>query len=304
MHDWAGDDGVLAANGVELRHLRALVALADELHYGRAALRLHLAQSTLSRTIVDLEGLVGCTLFDRTHRSVALTECGRALAGVAEETLTRVREGLRTARSAPLTVGIIGQYGYRWVPALRERLGDEALAVRPIAPAEGFEALARGVTLAIGPLPIVEPGHLASRTLAHADCWAALARAHHLTVAEAVPFARIAREPVLLPAADPDWITTVELIFRAHGLPLNRGPEASCTAEILALVAAGAGWTFAPSREEFHPWDGVERRRLRGLDRTRIAAVWDPARLTPELQRVIDVLVAISSDALDLRSAA
>ena len=48
---------------------------------------------------------------------VALTECGRALAGVAEETLTRVREGLRTARSAPLTVGIIGQYGYRWVPA-------------------------------------------------------------------------------------------------------------------------------------------------------------------------------------------
>lgn len=304
MHDWDGEDGVLAASGVELRHLRALVALADELHYGRAALRLHLAQSTLSRTIVDLEGLVGCTLFDRTRRSVALTDCGRSLVGVAEETLSRVREGLCTARTAPLTIGIIGRYGYRWVPALRERLGDEAPAVRAIAPGEGFDALARGVTLAIGPLPIVEPAHLASQALARTDCWVALATSHHLTVAEAVPFARIAREPLLLAAADPAWITNVELIFRAHGLPLQRGPEASCTAEILALVAAGAGWTVAPSREEFHPWDGVERRRLGGLDRTTIAAVWDPARLTPELQRVIDALLEISSGALPLRSAA
>ena len=304
MHDWDGDGGVLAADGVELRHLRALVALADELHYGRAALRLHLAQSTLSRTIADLEGLVGAALFDRTRRSVALTECGRSLAGVAEETLARVREGLCTARDAPLTVGIIGRYGYRWVPPLRERLGDEALAVRAIAPGEGFDALARGVTLAVGPLPMVAPGHLASQTLARTDPWAALASSHHLTVAEAVPFARLAREPLLLPAADPEWTTNVELIFRAHGLPLHRGPEASCTAESLALVAAGAGWTFAPSREEFHPWDGVEWRRLGGLDRTTIAAVWDPARLTPELQRVIDALLELSSGERALRSAA
>jgi DNA-binding transcriptional LysR family regulator len=297
-------NSVLAASGVELRHLRALIALSDELHYGRAAIRLHLAQSTLSRTIVDLEGLVGTPLVERTRRSVALTAAGRALVGAAEEALGLVQEGVCTARTAPLTLGIVGRYGYRWMPALRARLGDEAPTVRSIAPGEGFDALTRGVALAIGPLPIVPPAHLATQPLACTDCWVALPRIHHLTVAERVPFARIAREPLLLPEADPLWIANVELIFRAHGLPLLRGPEASCMAEILSLVSAGAGWSLVPTREEFHPWDGIERRRISGLDRTTIALVWDSARMTPEVQRVVDALLDITTSSRELRSAA
>ena len=244
MNHEDGDDGVLAARGVELRHLRALVALAHELHYSRAAIRLHVAQSTLSRTIADLEGLVGTTLVDRSRRTVALTEGGRALVGAAEQTLAEVQRGVRAARTAPLTLGLMGTYGFRWLPALRERI--DALAVRPIAPDEGFTALTRDVTLVVGAMPIVEPAHLAFRTLARTDTWIALSASHPLAATEPVPVARIAREPLLLAQADVTGRGHVELIYRAHGLPVRRGPHAACMAEVLALVAAGRGWSLAP----------------------------------------------------------
>ncbi len=294
MNGETGDNGVLAARGVELRHLRALVALAQELHYSRAAIRLHVAQSTLSRTIADLEGLVGTSLVDRTHRTVALTEGGRALAGVSEQTLAGVQHGVAAARSAPLTLGLLGTYGFRWLPALRERIG--ALTVRTVAPDEGFTALTRDVTLVVGAMPIVEPAHLAFRTLACTDAWIALPACHPLAATDPLPFARIAREPLVLPRADATWRGHVELIYRAHGLPVRHGPDATCMAEVLALVAAGRGWSMACAREELHPWDGVELRRVTDLDRTRIAVAWDPARLPAEAQRVVDALLDLSSD--------
>jgi DNA-binding transcriptional LysR family regulator len=169
-------------------------------------------------------------------------------------------------------------------------------AVRPIAPDEGFDALERDVTLAITPMPIVEPPRLVARPLVRTDSWVALARTHPLAQSDTVPFERLAREPLLLPAVHATLRANVELVFRAHGLTLHRGPETSCPAELLALVAAGAGWTLATTREELQPWDGVEVRRVAGLDRTTIALVWDPARLTAAAQRVIDTLLEITAD--------
>lgn len=71
----------------ELRHLRCFVAVADELHFGRAAASLHLGQPTVSRAVADLERLLGVSLVSRSTRHVTLTADGTALLAQARDTL-------------------------------------------------------------------------------------------------------------------------------------------------------------------------------------------------------------------------
>lgn len=82
---------------IELRHLRYFLALAEELHFGRAAQRLHIAQPALSQQIRQLEKIVGVELFRRTSRSVRLTEAGAAFQPRARNLLDRLASDLDEA---------------------------------------------------------------------------------------------------------------------------------------------------------------------------------------------------------------
>jgi DNA-binding transcriptional LysR family regulator len=99
---------------IELRHLRYFVAVAEELHFGRAARRLHLAQPPLSQQIRKLEEILGYPLFDRSTRSVALTAAGEVFLERAKHTLRNVERDLAEARSVgrgevgSLHVGFVG----------------------------------------------------------------------------------------------------------------------------------------------------------------------------------------------------
>src|ERR1700761_9673160 len=140
---------------MELRHLRYFVAVAEELHFTRAAERLHIAQPPLSQQIRALEAELGVQLFERTRRSVALTDAGRAL-------LERARELLAATQALPAQLqriarGEAGQLRIGFSSTLplprllrtliadwRRSHPDVALGLREMHSAQQFEALHAG----------------------------------------------------------------------------------------------------------------------------------------------------------------
>ena len=109
---------------VELRHLRYFVAVAEELHFGRAAKRLHLSQPPLSQQIRRLEDILGYTLLTRTSRSVRLTEAGEVFLDRARRTLRNVGRDLEEARSVglgeagSLHIGFVSSAMFMTLPAI------------------------------------------------------------------------------------------------------------------------------------------------------------------------------------------
>src|SRR3954447_14733009 len=109
---------------MELRHLRYFVAVAEELHFGRAAARLHLAQPPLSRQIRQLEAELGVLLLERSRRRVRLTDAGAVFLAEARAILAHVDRAAEAARQAArgergtLAVGFIGAASYSVLPSL------------------------------------------------------------------------------------------------------------------------------------------------------------------------------------------
>jgi acetyl esterase/lipase len=113
-----------APDAIELRHLRAFVAVAEELNFGRAAGRLYLSQPALSRQIQGLERLVGCDLLNRSTHRVELTLAGEALLDRARTLLAGVDDAIATTRSIGGEAS--GRAGRLWQPiADRNRLGGD-----------------------------------------------------------------------------------------------------------------------------------------------------------------------------------
>jgi DNA-binding transcriptional LysR family regulator len=112
---------------IELRHLRYFLAVADTLHFSKAAERLGMAQPPLSQQIKRLEQLLGHRLFDRTTRGVKLTLAGQLLAERARGTLEKVQDDLAQVRrlgrgeEGTLTVGFSGSVMFTDLPAAIER---------------------------------------------------------------------------------------------------------------------------------------------------------------------------------------
>src|SRR3546814_838109 len=113
---------------MELRHRRYFVAVAEELHFGRAAQRLHMAQPPLSQQIRQLEAELGVALFTRTTRQVTLTPAGARYLERARAVLASVAQaGEEAARVATgevgrVSIGFIGSATYSLLPALARDL--------------------------------------------------------------------------------------------------------------------------------------------------------------------------------------
>jgi DNA-binding transcriptional LysR family regulator len=278
---------------IELHHLRAFVAVADERHFGRAAERLELSQSALSRMVVDLEGIAGTRLLDWSQRTVGLTGAGRELLPVVRLVLGELETALRFARDPGArtpVLGILGSSGHALLADLQGELavrGAPEPVVRQLGLEEGFELA--GVDVGILPLPLVAPAGLEFAVLAHSSPWVAVASGRP---SGPVALSALLEEPVILPHAHSVWWDDLRLLARGHGRTLVAGPEAGSIYAALMLVAAGHGWMPAAARSDFPLWDGVDVRPLADVEPTRIAAVWH--RSTPQARLLADALVAIA----------
>lgn len=245
---------------IELRHLRQFVAVADELHFGRAAARLHMTQPPLTMAIRQLEGLLGTELFVRTRRSVALSPAGDALLPLARRLLSQVDELGPTVRAAAqgivgrLRLGFVSTIGYgalpAWLRGFREQVPGVELALREatldvqlaaFASGEidaGFVLHARGERLQGFEQVVVvdEPLVLA------------LPADHALAAGGALRFAQVLHEPmVIFPRTiSPSLYDAVLLAYRAHQVAPRIAQEAIQMQTIVNLVSAGIGVAWVP----------------------------------------------------------
>jgi len=261
---------------LELRHLRYFVAVAEELHFGRAAARLNVAQPALSQQIKQLEREIGALLLARTKRRVALTEPGRLFLVEARRTLARAAFAVEVARGAE--AGDVGRLriGYvdaaLWSPlpevirAFRERFPRVALTMVERLPAEQPADLRRGnIDLAIGPPPpAAAPVEVTPFT--EETGMVALPAVHPLAGREAIAIGDLADAPwVLVPARVPSRLRDLTLrVAAAAGFTPRVAQEARELDTLIALVSAGLGVTLVPASAARFPRPGVVFRPIAG----------------------------------------
>jgi DNA-binding transcriptional LysR family regulator len=121
---------------MELRHLRYFRAVATELHFGRAAEKLHISQPPLTKQIQDLEAELGFDLFNRTKRSVVLTPAGQAFLCEVNQILQQLDRaidiGSKTSRGelGQISIGFVGSATYNILPVMLQQFRDRYPDVR------------------------------------------------------------------------------------------------------------------------------------------------------------------------------
>ena len=260
---------------VELRHLRYFVAVAEELHFGRAADRLHMAQPPLSQAIRGLEGELGVELLARTSRRVELTAAGRRLLDDARRLLGEFDEALSGARragsgeTAHLSVGALSSTSVV-VPHIarefRERRPDVGITLKHMTVGELGDALRRGeVDLAIAyeldslPDGIAWEKGFREQHLALLPLVAALPESHALAGRDSISVAELAGAPwVNIPRSlSPEHHDQVVSLCRRHGFEPNVVAEGTTMRALLELVAAGVGVMVAPAQARQLQPEGV-----------------------------------------------
>ena len=292
---------------IELRPLRYFVAVAEEMHFGRAAARLHMTQPPLSQTIQALESQLGTPLFSRTRRSVALTAAGRALLPEAQrllmqaESLPALVQRAAAGESGQLRLAFVSSADYSVLPiALREfRSAYPAVQIdlREATSDVQLEELAAGnidLGILIPPVPdklktildyfpvLTEPLVLA---LPADSKLATATRKVSLKSFAGLPLIICPRR--LAPALHDQILGC----FREAGLTPSIEQEAIQMQTIVGLVAAGMGIALVPQSVSNLKRPGVEYRALKEASPlVEIGLAWRRDNTSPVLQSFLHLI--------------
>ncbi|HYF17499.1 MAG TPA: LysR family transcriptional regulator [Ramlibacter sp.] len=261
---------------IELRLWRQFATVAETLHFGRAAARLHMTQPPLTQAIAHLERLLEVRLFDRNKRSVQLTEAGAALLPQAQALLARAQALPAQARAAAqgeagrLRLAFVSTVGFTWLPEwVREFRSAHPRVQLELVEATGdvqLPAIERGEVDAGFLLhsPGFVPAGLQHLRIAQEPMVLALPEQHPLATAKSLTPQRVLSEPlVLFPRRIlPSLHDALAGLYHAAGREPQVAQEAIQMQTIVNLVSAGLGIAWVPESVRPFQRPGVAYRPL------------------------------------------
>ena len=295
---------------IEVSHLRCFVAVAEELHFGRAAARLNMTQPPLSRQIQLLERSLGCELFLRTSRSVLLTEAGVSFRPEAErilrllENATNTTRSVASGRSGTLRCGFTAATAYRFLPelirAVKTQIPEASLDLHEMVSGRQIGALDTG-EIDLGLMrPPIDQALFNSRLVAREELLLAVPVGHAL-----------AQKPLA------DWtdLNGVDFImYDSHHAKYFYNLVVTCLASeqvapnvvqrltqihsILSLVRAGVGVAVVPASAKVLGTADVAYRRFSDerFAYAELCAVWREANHNPLAPLVVEIAEHLVAD--------
>jgi DNA-binding transcriptional LysR family regulator len=294
---------------MELRHLRYFIAVAEELHFTRAAERLHIGQPPLSHAIQVLEANIGARLLERTKRWVRLTEAGKLFLADARRILAMAEQAAETARRAergeagelrigftystpltPLFAEVINRY--------RQEFPLVTLTLHELATLRQLDAIGQR-TLDLGfirPPEVSVPAGIKLTRLREDPLMAVLPTGHPLSAKAAVAIKELEEMPFVMypPDAGTGIYPQIFRLCRAAGFIPRIGQTAGEASTIIGLVAAGSGVSLLPASFERIRMDGVCYRPILDREATTTLLL---AQRGGEHAPLIDAFVALVTDA-------
>lgn len=262
---------------MELRHLRYFVAVAEELHFGRAARRLHISQPPLSMTIRALEDEIGVQLLARSRTRVELTEAGRVFLRESRLTLeqahraTRIAQCVREGLHGSFRLGYSPSVDLKILPALlRDLLDTEPgleMCPHSMTATEQIGAL-RDRAIDAGflrmPLERGDDDGLTVRPVYEEPLVLAIAASHPLAKLPKIPLKKLADERVIIFARNVAPHAYDDIIARSReaGFALRIAYEPDALQTGISLAAAGLGIAFVPESAEVISRESLVFRRM------------------------------------------
>lgn len=259
---------------MELRHIRYFLVLAEELNFGRAAERLHIAQPPLSRQIQELEEEIGAQLFYRTKRHVELTNAGKVFLNKAYQILDQVEQACvitrlsSTGMEGELRMGFTGTV-HNLIPLVQKYLElhpQVGIAFHQMSTANIVKALhEKRIDIGIVSAPVTS-NKLHVRPITKVSFKAALPEDHPLANKQSIYIRDLVDETFIMTpkSAGVLYYDTFMSIFQMAGFAPKIKIQANDLQTVLVLVAAGMGVALTPS--PIIPADRVILRKVEDIN--------------------------------------
>ncbi|MFD0414301.1 LysR family transcriptional regulator [Streptomyces sp. NPDC127108] len=292
---------------LERLELEAFLTLAEELHFGRTAARLHVTTSRISQTIRKLERRVGAQLFVRNSRSVTLTAVGARLRddllpayeqiglGLAQAIATgqgvRIKGVVRVGWSAPWCGNLV----VRAAALLQARHPDCEVEFREIQLCDPFGGMRAGtIDLQMTEFPVDEPDITTGRLVFAEPRSLMVPAGHPFARRESVSLEDLA-DTVLVTLDDADvpryWMDRHFPRRTPSGRPIPRGPAVKYWSEVLVLVASGVGVSTVVTRgEHFYARPGMVFVPFHDASTVDYGLMWPTASRNPLLRPFLDII--------------